>query len=94
MPAHKHSATVSTASLTGRFGGTTFPAGQSCANGVFSWGGIPENLWWSNDSMAGMCYYNINASHNHSVTINNSGSTNAHNNIQPYYVVYMWRRTA
>ena len=31
--------------------------------------------------------------HAHIVTINNTGSNIAHNNIQPYYTCYMWRRT-
>ena len=32
--------------------------------------------------------------HSHTVTINNTGSNTAHNNMQPYYACYIWRRTA
>ena len=33
-------------------------------------------------------------SHTHNVTINNAGGGQPHNNMQPYLVVYMWKRTA
>ena len=31
--------------------------------------------------------------HSHKVTINNTGSSQAHNNIQPYIAIYIWKRT-
>ena len=32
--------------------------------------------------------------HTHTITVNSTGSSTAHNNQQPYIVAYIWRRTA
>ena len=34
----------------------------------------------------------VDASHSHAITINNTGSNMAHNNLQPYISIYIWER--
>lgn len=36
----------------------------------------------------------INASHGHTISINNAGNNQAHNNIMPYITTYIWQRIA
>ena len=39
-------------------------------------------------------YTEYGGNHSHTVTVNNTGDGNSHNNMQPYYTCYMWHRTA
>lgn len=32
--------------------------------------------------------------HSHTININNTGSSQSHNNMQPYLAVYMWKRVS
>ena len=37
-------------------------------------------------------YTNNPGGHSHTITVNNTGSNQAHNNIQPYIAIYIWKR--
>ena len=37
-------------------------------------------------------YTTVGGAHGHNIGINNTGGNVAHNNIQPYLAVYMWKR--
>ena len=89
IPAHNHNSRSLTGSATnvmwddGRDGGIA-------ASGIVSVGGWTRNRSWNGTNGDASRALNINATHTHDT----QGGSGVHNNIQPYIVVYMWRRTA
>lgn len=82
MPAHSHKATTNT------IGNHTHPIPLYTVSGGGPAGGPkydPNNV--INNGTSGS-----SGNHSHTVTINNSGNNQPHNNLQPYIVVYMWQR--
>ena len=87
MPAHNHSASTTidgkhNHSLTlERYRGRE--AGDDAG-----WGGDQTALGLRTQTTTNA------GAHSHTVTINYTGSNQPHNNLQPYCVCYIWKRTA
>ena len=100
MPTHAHTTSVSSTSLVGAF---NVPNGKTnTGNTYFRVSGIVTHTGDAsgNDNLGNAPNpgfggrLQINATHSHSVSLNNTGGNKSHNIMQPYYPVYMWRRTA
>ena len=95
LASHNHTGSATSASLTGSYGqqddiGAVITGPVS---GIFSKGRYRNNRLEGHGG-DGSNDLNINASHTHSLTINNAGGNSPHNNLSPYIAVYMFRRTA
>lgn len=83
MPSHNHSGSTNTAgNHTHGYGGRQYGADAYSRRDA----NVPEDWKSWQTSSAG--------DHSHSVTISNTGENNAHNNMQPYLSIYVWKRTA
>lgn len=97
LASHNHSGTISSTSLTGDCSpqndyGVISKNQNGWASGIFSKGSSLGNTPQGSVGI-GSYVLHINASHNHTATINNNGGNVRHNNIQPYKAVNRWYRT-
>lgn len=110
IPSHSHGASTNSVSLKGSFknryydskGATDIVAIDTSETGIVSvernivWSGLhgsPQSLA-SNVNNPKINKINIDATHSHTVTVNNTGGGATHNNLQPFMAVYIWVRIA
>lgn len=96
MPAHNHTASTSNYNIQGTLGGDRTGCHQyTVTSGVFSKSSTTGNFYGAKqDEATRGSIYKLNSTHSHSVTVNNNGSSQSHNNMQPYISCYIWKRTA
>ena len=98
MPAHNHTQAEHTHNdHVGNIDQTWHASHMRGAGGVFSLGthDLSGNRAAFETGSFDRIRWNMNASHNTvTPTINNRGGGGAHNNLQPYITVFMWRRSA
>ena len=86
---HNHTGSATTSGST-----HTHALTMQASHGKSGNGGVPR--FSDGDIWSGYKTQNLSAAgeHSHAITINNSGGGQAHNNMQPYLSVYMWKRTS
>lgn len=84
---------VATTTLSGNVGLRALAASVG-ASGVFT--ATSDGLYYVNGASYGTTRVSMDANHGHSMTgsTDTSGSSGTNANLQPYIVVYMWKRTA
>lgn len=84
---HNHTGSATTSGST-----HTHALTMQASHGKSGNGGVPR--FSDGDIWSGYKTQNLSAAgeHSHAITINNSGGGQAHNNMQPYLAVYMWKR--
>ena len=94
MPAHGHAASTSSASLYGEYHNSLGTDLEASGSGIISKIGTSQYRINGDRDTRWNDGFSVNASHGHTIFVNNSGSGVKANNLQPYEVVIHWKRMA
>lgn len=97
MPQHKHDAVANNVNISGTAylqmgNGISIATGST--TGVFSAIGSGKVEGYGSGSRSGTNGLKFNSTHTPTISISYTGADTAHNNLQPFIAVFMWRRTA
>lgn len=93
LPTHNHNASTNNVNQNGNIG--WLQAGKDYSfSGVFATSSKKQGANVGNGESTGVWNCIFDSTHSHNVTINNTGSNQSHNNLQPYISIYIWKRTA
>ena len=92
MAPHKHDASATSSNVNGSI--TVGRLQNAGSSGAFSHTNQSNAYCGNTDWGGSITTFNLNSSFAPNISINSTGGGAAHNNMQPYLAVYMWKRTA
>ena len=92
MPAHGHAASVSSTSLYGEYHDSLGTDLSKSSSGIIGLKGTSQYRINGDRDSRWSDGFSVNASHGHTISVNNSGGSVKANNLQPYAVVNYWKR--
>ena len=94
MPVHGHAASVSIASLSGEYRDSLGTDLSIHGSGIISLIGSSQYRINGDRDSRWSDGFSVNASHGHTISVNNTGNGVRANNLQPYEVVNYWKRVS